>query len=129
MEPVRIAAVVFALAAAGVAGFQVALALGAPWGRYAMGGGMPGRFPTPLRIASAFQALVVALLAVVVLSAGRVADPGLVDALPALAWIPVAFSVVAVVLNAITRSAGERRLWLPVALVLLLSSVIVALGR
>jgi hypothetical protein len=36
-------------------------------------------------------------------------------------------SALAVVLNAISRSAGERRIWVPVAVVLLVSSLLVAL--
>ncbi len=44
-----------------------------------------------------------------------------------LTWVIVAFSVVSVVLNTITPSAKERRVWLPVALVMLASSLTVAL--
>ena len=42
-------------------------------------------------------------------------------------WVPVAVSAVAVALNAISKSAGERRIWVPVAAALLISSLIVAL--
>ena len=38
------------------------------------------------------------------------------------------FSAFAVVLNAISRSAGERKIWVPVSLVMLISSLLVALG-
>jgi hypothetical protein len=41
-------------------------------------------------------------------------------------WVPVALSGVAVLLNAATRSAGEKRLWLPMTIVLLTTSVLVA---
>ena len=50
-------AVVFALVTGLVVAFQVALALGAPWGAYAMGGAFPGRMPPPLRVAALIQAL------------------------------------------------------------------------
>src|SRR5918996_2324546 len=40
-----------------VAGFQVGLALGAPWGRAAWGGSHEGRLPGNLRVASGFAAL------------------------------------------------------------------------
>jgi hypothetical protein len=49
------------------------------------------------------------------------------EAYPWLIWVAVAVSALSVLLNAITRSTGERRIWLPVALTLLLSSVTVAL--
>jgi len=122
------AALVFAVVTVGAIVFQVALALGAPWGQYAMGGAVPGRLPRQLRIAAVVQALVLALLALVVLAHAGLVDLPLVRDLPWLVWLAVAFSAVSLVLNAISRSPGERRIWVPVALVLLGSSLIVALG-
>lgn len=120
------AAIVFAIASAIVIAFQVALALGAPWGAYAMGGAYPGRLPGPARVASVVQALLVGVLAVSVLSDADLVLPGLAETLPWLAWLAVAFSAASTMLNAVTRSAVERRLWLPVAVVMLLSSLAVA---
>ena len=128
MDIATVAAVAFALVAGGVVAFQLALALGAPWGAYAMGGAYPGRFPSPLRVAAVVQAVVIGLLALVVLSAAGLVLPDLAAAAPWLIWVPVAVSAVAVVLNAISRSAGERRIWVPVATVLLVSSLVVALN-
>ena len=116
----------YALVTALVVGFQVALALGAPWGAYAMGGAFPGRIPGSMRAAAALQALVLAALAFVVLADAGLLDLAIIHDLPWLIWIPVAVSAVAVVLNASTRSRGERRLWLPVAIVLLVCSLGVA---
>jgi hypothetical protein len=127
MDVTTIAALVFAVVAVGVIGFQLALALGAPWGRYAMGGAFPGRFPPAMRVAAAIQAVLIALLAVIVSSAVGLALPGLAVTFPWLVWVVVVVSGLAVLLNAISRSAGERRIWLPVALVLLVSSLLVAL--
>ena len=121
-------AVVFALVTGFVVAFQVALALGAPWGAYAMGGAFPGRMPPPLRTAALIQAALLGALAVIVLAAAGVVSIPLLDDWPWLIWLPVAVSAVSVVLNASTRSRGERRIWLPVAIVLLLSSVGVALA-
>ncbi|HEX6868865.1 MAG TPA: hypothetical protein VF119_08660, partial [Candidatus Limnocylindrales bacterium] len=123
-----VAAVGFAAVALGVVAFQVALALGAPWGAYAMGGAFPGRYTTPLRLVALAQAIAVAFLALVVLGFGGVIDLPFVDAFPWLAWVPVAFSALAVVLNAISRSAGERGIWVPVSVVLLATSLIVAVS-
>ena len=123
---VVLASIVFALASGVLIAFQLAMALGAPWGAYAMGGAYPGRFPPRLRVAALVQAIVVAGLAVVVLSDAGQLWPEVADAVPQPVWLAVAFSAVAVVLNAITKSAVERRTWLPVALVMLVSSLVVA---
>jgi len=120
-------AVVYAVVTAGVVAFQLALALGAPWGAYAMGGRFQGRYPPRMRAAAAGQAALLTLLAVLVLSDAGLVLPSISQALPSLIWLAVAFSAVSVVLNAITPSSGERRLWVPVAVVMFGSSLIVAL--
>lgn len=122
-----IAAIVFGLAIVGIVGFQIALALGAPWGAWAMGGAFPGRYPPRMRVAAIVQAVVLALVGVVVLAHAGLFLPGIADALPWLVWVAVVLSGVSLVLNAITPSAGERRLWVPVAVVMLVSSLVVAL--
>ena len=121
------AAVLFAIAVAGVVAFQLGLALGAPWGAYSMGGRYPGRFPPAMRIAAVVQAVVLALLALVVLSAAGLVMPSVADALPWAMWLAVGFSAVSLVLNLVTPSAVERRLWAPVGAILLLTSLAVAL--
>jgi phosphoglycerol transferase MdoB-like AlkP superfamily enzyme len=123
-----VAAGVFALVAAGVVLFQLALAAGAPWGAYAMGGAFPGRYPPGLRLLAVVQGAVIALLALVVLSHAGLATPTVADAAPWAVWVVVLFSIVAVVLNAISRSAGERRIWVPVSLAMLVTAAIVALA-
>jgi hypothetical protein len=128
MSGIGFAALVYALAMLVVVGFQVALAAGAPWGVYAIGGRVPGRLPTPMRVAAVGQAAVLALLAVVVLDAGGVLALGWTAALPWLPWLPVVVSAVSLAMNAASRSPKERRTWVPVALVLLASSLIVALS-
>ena len=128
MDITTIAALVFAVAACGVIAFQLGLALGAPWGRYAMGGVAPGRFPPRLRVAAVVQAVLIGLLAVAVLSAAGLVLTALAVAVPWLVWVAVVVSALAVVLNAISRSAGERRIWVPVASLLFVSSLLVALG-
>jgi hypothetical protein len=83
-----------------------------------------------MRIAAAVQGILIGLLAIGVLSVAGLVLPDLANAFPWLAWLAVAVSAVAVVLNAISRSAGERRIWVPVASLLLVSSLVVALtGR
>lgn len=127
MTGTQLAAIVYALATAVVVGFQVALAAGAPWGEYAMGGRVPGQFPPAMRVAAVVQAVVLGLLALVVLDAAGLVALGWTIAMPWLVWVPVVVSALSAVMNAATRSRVERRLWLPVAIVLLASSLAVAL--
>lgn len=119
-----IAAILFAVTIAGVVAFQIALALGAPWGEYAMGGAVRGRFPPALRAVAVVQAVALAILALIVL--GHVGIGPLATAGMPI-WVAVATSALAVLLNAASRSGGERRIWVPVSLVLLVSSLVVAL--
>jgi hypothetical protein len=122
------AAILFALVTAGAVVFQIALALGAPWGEYAMGGRYPGQYPRELRVAAVGQAALLAALAVFVLSAAGLVLPNMADTLPMLIWAVVVFSAFSLVVNVISPSAGERRIWVPVAVVMLVTSLIVALG-
>ena len=78
----QVLAVLYALVTGLVAAFQVALALGAPWGAYAMGGGFPGRMPRPLRVAALVQAILLAALALIVLASAGMVNVALVDDWP-----------------------------------------------
>lgn len=127
-EAPAIAAVAFAAVVAGAIAFQLALAAGAPWGAYAMGGAFPGRLPRGMRAAAIAQAILLAVLGLIVLSAAGLVAADVVDTLPWLPWVPVVFSAISLALNASSRSAGERRIWVPVALVMLASSLVVAMG-
>ena len=125
----RSAAILYAIVSLVVIGFQIALAGGAPWGEFAMGGAFPGQFPPELRIAALVQALLLAGMAAIVLARAGIILPGWSRASRWLIWFVVAFSVVSLILNLITPSAGERLLWAPIAFLLLLSSAIVAWQR
>jgi hypothetical protein len=126
MNITAVSALIFLFTTVGAVAFQLALALGAPWGAYAMGGRFPGKLPPAMRVAALVQALLLCLLAAVVLARADLL-PGwpLVAGWPI--WVVVAFSTVSLVLNTITPSAGERRIWMPVALLLLATSLTVAL--
>lgn len=126
MTAVRTAALLYAILSTGIIAFQIALAGGAPWGAYAMGGAFPGTFPPALRIAALVQAALIAGMAAVVMSRAGLILPRWSAASRRLMWLVVAFATVSLVLNLITPSAGERAIWAPVALLLLVSSVVVA---
>ena len=115
---------------AGLAGlailFQFALAFGAPWGAVAMGGRYPGSFPHHMRGAAVVQAVVIGTMAgVVLVRAGLVSSPWF-DISRSLVWVVVAFAVLSTVLNLTTPSKWERRLWGPITVLMLISSISVA---
>ena len=122
----RVAAIIYAIVSLGVVVFQIALAAGAPWGAYAMGGAFPGQFPPALRIAAMIQAVLLIGMAAVILARAGLILPGWSRATRWLAWVVVTFAAVSLVLNLITPSAGERAIWAPTALLLLISSATVA---
>jgi hypothetical protein len=127
MDIRRAAALLYAVLSAGVAAFQIALAAGAPWGAYAMGGASPGQFPPVLRIAAFVQAALIVGMAAIVMSRAGLILPGWSRASRWLVWVVVAFMAVFLVLNLITPSAGERAIWAPMILLLLASSAVVAI--
>ena len=126
MTLTKAAAMVYTFVTVGVIAFQIALAAGAPWGAYAMGGAFPGQFPPALRITALVQAALLAGMALVVLSRAGLILPGWSRAARWVIWFVVGFAVLSLVLNLITPSAQERAIWAPVALLLLVSSAIVA---
>lgn len=127
MDFQTLAAITYLTVTVGAVAFQVALALGAPWGAYAMGGRFPGRLPAPMRVAAVVQAVVLGLLAAVVLARAGLALEAWAGAAAWLVWVVVAFSALSLLLNSLTPSAAERRLWVPVALLMLASSLLLAL--
>jgi hypothetical protein len=101
----------------GVAGFQTALALGAPWGAAAWGGEHPGVLPPRLRAASAAGAVlwIGAATVAVGLGGGEATRRRVLRG-------TTAFAGLSVLLNAVSRSPTERAVWVP------LTSVGTALG-
>jgi hypothetical protein len=123
------AAKMFASIVGLVVAFQLALALGAPWGEVAMGGAFPGVYPPAMRLAALLQAVVLAGIAVVVLSRAGLVLSGWGALSRRLIWAVVGLLVIALVLNLITSSATERMIWAPVVFALLVTSLRVALAR
>ncbi|GGO08334.1 hypothetical protein [Saccharibacillus kuerlensis] len=118
----------FAFLIAVVVIFQAALALGAPWGEYAMGGKFPGKYPLQMRIACLVQIVILIGVGLIVLSRADQVLTGWSAFADKAIWFAVAFSVVATIMNLMTRSVWERRIWAPVSGLMLLTSLGVALG-
>ncbi|WP_373231361.1 hypothetical protein [Cohnella sp.] len=108
--------------------FQLLLAVGMPWGSYAMGGKFPGKYPPAMRIASFLQSIILTFIASIVLSESGIMYPDWLSFTKTAIWFVVSFSVIATILNLITKSVWERRIWAPVSLLLLITSIIVAIG-
>ncbi|MFC3344728.1 hypothetical protein [Paenibacillus abyssi] len=125
---VWISAIIFVALIGVVILFQFALAAGVPWGSYAMGGKFPGKFPPAMRVAALFQVLILTLLAAIVLIKAGFIFPNWYSFAKLAIWFVVLFSGISTVLNLITRSKWERRIWAPVCLLMLISSITVAIG-
>jgi hypothetical protein len=106
--------------------FQVALASGAPWGRFAWGGQHAGVLPRRLRIASGISVIVYVVLAVPALDLAGVVHVVLNGVAQVAAWVVFGYLCLGVAMNAISRSAAERAVMTPVAAVLALLAFIVA---
>ena len=126
-DPARVFAVVYALATGLVVVFQLGVGAGKAWGEYTMGGRYPGRLPPVMRVAAVVQAVILAVLAAVVLDAAGLLALGWTDDVEWLPFVPVIVAALSLVLNASSRSEPERRTWTPVAIVLLVSSLAVAI--
>ena len=117
------AAVLFGL----LASFQVALALGLPWGEAAWGGAH-AHLGVGLRVASGVQAVLATGFALIVL---RRAGHHIWAPLPSR-WLPIAariltgYMALGTLMNAASRSSLERAMWTPVALSLAILCGIVA---
>jgi hypothetical protein len=110
---VQIAAVAAAVLLAGISVFQLLLALGAPWGAAAYGGGAAGPdgvLPSGLRIASAVAAIILGVAAWVILARADLAPRGPLSPL-LLRWaarVIAAFMVLNTLSNLSSSNPVER---------------------
>lgn len=119
-------AILFSVVGLCVVAFQLAIAAGAPWGYLTMGGAFAGRLPPPMRVAAVAQAMLILFFVAIVGARAGLMFTRWRSPSRKLIWMVVAFMVVGAVLNAITTSAAERALWLPVTLVLAICAVTIA---
>lgn len=114
----------------GIAGFQVALVFGAPWGAYTQGGETEGVLDTSGRVLAAVSCAILLVMAAAIL--GRVHEGPLQNApgrlVTALAWFTTFYAALAVVLNLATQSSSERAVFGPTAIVLLVLVVTTMTG-
>lgn len=111
-----------------IALFQLAIVLGAPVGEYAYGGQHEGVLPTRFRIASVVSMLLMLAIAGHYLAQIGVFSPVLDQAGNAIAnWGFVGFFALAAIMNNITKSEKEKRVFGSITLAMLLSAILVAL--
>jgi hypothetical protein len=124
------AAITAAILFVGMAGFQVALALGAPLGQHVLGGRTSGVLSTRLRAASAGAAVILAGAAAIVL--GRSAIIGWpVDAgglLVAACWVVAGYMALNTLGNLKSTSRFERSVFAPATALLAILCGFVALS-
>ena len=121
------AAIALTVILAALAVFQLALALGAPLGRFAWGG-QHRVLPTKLRVGSLVSVVIYAITALLALD-----KVGVIDVVPDVVsdvgmWVVFAYFVLGIPLNAISRSKAERYTMTPIVIVLAVLSLLVALS-
>ena len=125
----ELAAVLSAVGFLAIAIFQAALALGAPLGVAAWGGTHPGRLSSRLRVASAFACAFWLFSALLVLERGGSAIVSLPSGLARWGtWVLIVVLPIGAVMNLASSSRWERFVWGPLALVLAVLCLVVALG-
>ncbi|MDC7225934.1 MAG: hypothetical protein PQJ61_04120 [Spirochaetales bacterium] len=107
--------------------FQTCLAAGLPWGAASMGGKFSGKYPPRMRLLAILNILILTFIAIIVLSRAELILPGMLQFSKIAIWIVVAFNLAGAVMNTITPSKIER-IWAPVALIQLITSIIIALS-
>ena len=129
MNTLEIAVIISVISLVAVGLFQIGLALGAPMGEYAFGGQHPGRLPLPYRVASAISVLVYLGIAGHYLAQIGVFETLLPSNLNSVAnWALFAFNTLGLFMNSISRSVKERKMWVPVLLLMTVCSLVIALG-
>lgn len=112
---------------AGLAVFQATLAFGAPIGQFAWGGAHRV-LPQRLRVSSGVSIVLYGFFAAIILSrVGLIdfGDPGLIGA---ATWILCGYFTLGILMNGISRSKPERAVMTPVAAILAILYLGVALN-
>lgn len=129
MTLVTTAAYIQVVISLGVLGFQIALAAGAPWGEYTLGGQNTGTLPRRLRITAAVSAVIMLAQTGHYLAQAGVLPPLLTETGNTVVnWIWCGFAVLGLIMNSLSRSKKERNLWVPVLLLSTVCTLVVALS-
>ncbi|SKB07539.1 hypothetical protein [Aeromicrobium choanae] len=125
---VTTAALAACLLLAVLAAFQIALALGAPWARFAWGG-QHTVLPTSLRVGSAVSVVIYVVIGAILLARAELISLDVSDrAVEIAAWVVTGYFVLGIAMNLASRSRPERLVMAPTCVVLALLSGVVALA-
>ncbi|WP_106813914.1 OpgC domain-containing protein [Microbacterium timonense] len=127
MTPTIVAAAVIAVLLSALVVLQAGVAAGAPWGRLVWGGGHRV-LPARLRVGSAVSVILYAAFAGIVFSRAGVLPGGDTTVIHVLTWALLAYFVIGIVMNAVSRSRPERLTMTPVCVVLAAATLVVARG-
>jgi len=125
----RRAAAVAAVGFGVVAAFQLLLALGAPWGRAALGGSNEGTLPPELRAVSSVSMVIFVAAAGVILGRAGYWGDRFSGAFRVGAWALVVILPLGALMNLASSSPWERFGWAPFTFLLALATFVVARGR
>jgi len=109
-----------------VASFQLALAVGAPFGRASFGGADAGTLPVDLRLVSAFATVAWVIAALHALSRGGLTRRFSRLGNRRITWVLAGVTAVGALMNAASSSPWERFGWAPFTLTLAILCVILA---
>lgn len=122
-----VSSIIFTVLTGIVIVFQGCLAAGVPWGAASMGGKYPGKYPPKMRTVAVVNMLILSFIAALVLSRAGLMFPQLKPISNIGIWVVVVFFAIGTIMNTITQSKIER-IWAPVALIQLITSLIVAIS-
>jgi hypothetical protein len=124
---VAVFAYIFIGLAAGIALFQIILALGAPLGEFTLGGKYPGRLPGKLRVAALFQIVILSIFTMMVASKAGIAFASLYGISRIGAWVVFAFFIPGSILNLSSPSKKEKLVMGPLNIIALICAFMVAI--
>ena len=127
MNIITLSAILFTFLTTIVVIFQLCLAIGLPWGAAAMGGKFPGKFPPKTRIVALINGIILFFTIMIVLSRAGIFFGEILFFARIAIWFVVVLYAIGTIMNIITPSKIER-IWIPVALLQLVTSIIVALN-
>ena len=108
--------------------FQWLIFLKLPLGEYTMGGLNKGVLPKKYRITALIQSFILLFNGIVVLDAGFQFSVFSNTFIEYYRWFIMVLMFISMVMNLITKSQKERRLWAPVTVVMFVLSMIVLMG-
>lgn len=123
---IEVAAIAYLTLATVLVLFHLTLAAGAPWGNLTMGGSHTGVLPKKFRIAAILQALLILVTVVIVITEAGIWFSSFRTITSVGIWFIVILFSTSSILNLITRSVWERRMGAPIALCMLVCSIIIA---